>query len=143
MAEGAFYGDAEANIIMGPAVADAVAWYDKADWIGIHATPRTSLVISQHVETQASAKSLAMIDYAVPLTGGGTVQAKAINWARAFFLRGISPCEGDEDPRAKLIELLTVHQMPKGTESKYFNTLTFFDSVAEDEMAKKAPRKKQ
>ena len=83
-----------------------------------------------------------MIDYAVPLTGGGTVQTKAINWARAFFCVE-SPHAKAMRTLAEAIELLTVHQMPKGTESKYFNTLTFFDSVAEDEMAKKAPRKKQ
>lgn len=39
IAAGDFISTPEA--IIGPAVADAAAWYERADWIGVHVTPST------------------------------------------------------------------------------------------------------
>jgi len=141
IAEGTFYANDETNTVMGQAVTDAAAWYDKADWIGIHATPRTSLVISRSLDMAAVNKYNLIIDYDVPLRSGGTIHVKAVNWAKAFFLPDISPCEDGESPRCKLLELLTMHQIPNGTENKFINTLSFFDHVASME-ENRAPKNK-
>jgi hypothetical protein len=45
VAVGSFYVNDETNTVMGSAVTDAAAWYDRADWIGIHATPHASIKI--------------------------------------------------------------------------------------------------
>ena len=141
VAEGTFYAKEEANSIMGKAISDAAAWYDKADWIGVHATPRTSLVISRYLETAKAKRPYLMIDYRVPLTDGGIVEAKVVNWAKGFFAPKISPCKGNKSPRATLLELLTAHDIPRGTESKYINTLAFFDAATQDQEAKKTTKK--
>lgn len=131
VAEGTFYAKDETNTVMGQAVTDAAAWYNKADWIGIHATPRTSLLISKNLETaKIDNRYNLIIDYDVPLKGGNKITATAVTWPMAFFQSGNSPCENGDSPRCKLLELLTMHQIPKGTESKYINTLKFFDHVA-------------
>jgi hypothetical protein len=37
---------------MGEAVTDAAAWYERANWIGIHATPRASMLIDRFIEEE-------------------------------------------------------------------------------------------
>jgi hypothetical protein len=111
---------------MGKAVTDAAAWYDKADWIGLHATPRTSLVIQGLLDHNERTKGNVMLDYHIPLKGGDTVKLKAVNWPKVFFAPDISPCNLGEE-RETLIQFLTAHQIPLGTENKFKNTLDFFN----------------
>src|SRR6266403_219846 len=98
----------------------------KAEWIGAHATPRSTLVIQRWLEHNAKTKAHVMLDYAVPLKGGAFVRTKVVNWPKVFFVDSISPCEGTE-PKEKLLEFLAQHQVPWGTESKFNNTIAFFD----------------
>jgi hypothetical protein len=126
---GTFYVNDETNTVMGKAVTDAAAWYDKADWIGVHATPRASFVIQRWLEHNQGSKRNVMLDYDVPLKHGSVVRTKAVNWPKVFFIPSISPCEGETGPKEKLLEFLTQHQVPWGTESKFYNTLAFFDHV--------------
>ena len=131
MAEGDFYANVETNTVMGRAVTDAAAWYDKADWIGIHATPRTSLLISKNLENEHILNNYNLIiDYDVPLKGQNKLNATAITWPKALFQTDESPCKNGYSPRCQLLELLTMHQIPKGTERKYLNTLRFFEYVS-------------
>jgi len=48
---------------MGQAMTDAAAWYDKADWIGRHATPRTSMLIQKWVDRGKKPKSHLILEY--------------------------------------------------------------------------------
>jgi hypothetical protein len=129
IAIGKFYADNETNTVMGEAVTDAAAWYDRADWIGVHATPRATLIIQRKLEHHDETKDSVLLDYDVPLKRGLTVPAKAVNWPKGFFVSSITPCEEGITPREKLIALLTRHQVPRGTENKFFNTIAFFDHV--------------
>lgn len=125
---GTFYINNGANLVMGKAVTDAASWYDKADWIGLHATPRASLIIQRLLEHNERTKRNVMLDYEVPLKNEKTIKAKAVNWPKVFFVPGLSPCPSNE-AREKLLEYLTAHQIPLGTESKFQNTLDFFDEA--------------
>ena len=107
IAIGRFYIDNETNTVMGEAVTDAAAWYDKADWIGVHATPRATLLIQHKIEHEDSAKENVYIDYDVPVKGGLVVRAKAVNWPKVFFVNIITPCTDGTKPREKLLEFLT------------------------------------
>ena len=71
-----------------------------------------------------------MIDYDVPLKGGGTVRAKVVNWPKVFFSENRTPCKPGEKAKEALLKLLSGHLMPAGTEDKYYNTIDFFDCVA-------------
>jgi hypothetical protein len=126
VAIGKFKANPKTNTVLGPAVSDAASWYDKSDWIGVVATPRTSLLIEK-LEIKHGDMSRVVISYPVPTKSKEPIQLRAINWPKGFFIREYSPVGKGENHRGKCIELLTQHAIPYGTESKYFNSLRFFD----------------
>lgn len=132
VAIGTFYVDNESNTVMGQAVTDAAAWYEKADWIGIHATPKASIVIQRWLERRSASKGHLMLDYDVPLKDGKSIRVKAVNWPKVFFVESLTPCVNGEKPKEKILQLLADHAVPLGTEHKYFNTLDFFDHAVEE-----------
>ena len=124
---GPFYVDSATNTVLGDAVTDAASWYNVADWIGILATPQATLFIQSLLEQNSGDIERLLVDYDVPLKNQEPRRLKAVNWPKAFFVKGMTPCADGEKPRSKCLALLTEHGVPKGTESKYFNTLAFFD----------------
>jgi len=129
---GRFHINDKTNTVMGEAVSDAAAWYEEAQWIGVHCTPRCSLFIDSLLErTTKKTKTQIMVDYDVPLKGGKSCRLKAVNWPRIFLLPKINPWGTKEEPRAKLLELLSTHTIPMGVENKYQNTVHFFDRCME------------
>lgn len=127
---GKFFVDSESNTVMGPAVSDAAAWYDKADWAGILATPRTSILIQSFADADSDQwKSLA-VDYKIPMKNGSALALKAVNWPSLFRKPGPYTPGGDAaTPKQRFLALLAKHQIPAGTESKFFNMKQFFDHV--------------
>lgn len=138
IAIGTFYANDDTNTVMGEAVTDAAAWYDKAEWVGVHATPRATLVIRRRQEHENNTKENVFLDYAVPLKQGVTVLTKAVNWPKVFFVNSISPCTDGTKPKEKLLAFLTRHQVPWGTENKFFNTIQFFDYVVKKQRLTRA-----
>lgn len=128
---GPFYVDSATNTVLGDAVTDAASWYNVADWIGVLATPQATLFIQSLIEQSSGDIERLLVDYDVPLKNQRAHQLKAVNWPKAFFVKGMTPCSENEKPRSKCLALLTEHGVPKGTESKYFNTLAFFDHCVE------------
>lgn len=124
---GSFYSDEATNTIMGKAVTDAAAWYNQADWIGIAATPQASLLIRAHEQQSKRDIQNVMIDYPVPMKDCAPISLRAVNWPKGFYVEGVRPLDEGENPRAKCLTLLARSGVPKGTEAKYFNTVTFFD----------------
>jgi len=55
------------------------------------------------------------------------MRTKAVNWPKVFYVDGITPCTSGVEPREKLLEFLTQHQAPWGTETKFHNTIAFID----------------
>lgn len=127
IAIGKFYAKSRKNIVMGDAVADAAAWYDRADWVGIAATPQATLIIQSLIERSHNDIGRLMVDYPVPIKDEPAITLKAVNWPKAFFVRGMTPCAHGENKRAKCLSLLAEHGIPSGTESKYINSIKFFD----------------
>ena len=127
---GRLYVDDDTNTVMGAAVSDAADWYDKADWIGLQATPHASLYIEAKLRRAGKRLENVFVDHNVPLKRGGHVRVKAVNWPKAFYVKGLRPT-GNHSSRAMLLSLLARHRSPAGTESKFFNSIAFFDSVVE------------
>jgi hypothetical protein len=117
--------DEATNTVMGPAVSDAAAWYESADWIGIHATPRTTILVDSLLQRDPSSLDHVLVDYEVPLTGKGRVRLKAINWPKSAYLTFARDAQ-----QAKAFVLHTfgsTRSLPPGAEGKYFNAIQFFD----------------
>ncbi|HVE70538.1 MAG TPA: hypothetical protein VNI54_04150 [Thermoanaerobaculia bacterium] len=133
---GSFYVNDDTNTVMGSAVTDAAAWYDRADWMGVHATPQASITIDALADYDPESVQYVVVDYDVPFKDIGRISLKTVNRPKAFFVPGLTPCADDEEPARKLRALLAKHPVPRGTERKYFHTIEFFDHVA-DSLAKK------
>lgn len=127
MAMGTYHANKSKNIIMGRAVTDAAAWYDKSDWIGIAATPQATLLIRSRKQRGAKDIQHVMIDFPVPMKDGTKLSLRAVNWPKGFYVRGLRPVAPGEDARGKCLQLLAQSGVPKGTEGKYYNTVEFLD----------------
>jgi hypothetical protein len=129
---GEFYRDGETTVL-GPAVSDAASWFEAADWIGVIATPRTSLFIQGFLESAPGAEmDHVLVDYSVPLKGNKTQTLKAVNWPKAYFVRGLRPA-GNGTARGLVMSAFAKRQIPPGTESKYTNAMAFFDAVEKEQ----------
>jgi hypothetical protein len=130
--------------VLGPAVADAAAWYEAANWLGIVATPRTSHILKSDPAINGS-----FVDYDVPLSGGThTSRLPAVNWVQSFvselFLQRRQTAARDTNATAPFEEVVTIEncschladllsrfRIPRGTEMKYSNTTAFFHTFLE------------
>lgn len=127
LAIGSFHMDEKTNTILGEAVRDAAAWYDKTEWMGLIATPRTTIHIQHVIERDSKDWGHLMLEYPVPLNDGKRMSLKAVNWP--ILVDAISPSADGQSPRAKLLDLLRAHPIPRGVEAKFFNTIDFFDKA--------------
>lgn len=140
VAIGTFYVNNKTNTVMGQAVTDAAAWFTQADWIGVHATPHTSLIMEGWIERSGVRKNNLVVDWDVPLVNGHTLRSKTVNWPRVFLLPNSPLCQEGETPRQRLLTLLSKHPQPRGVESKYSNTVAFFDDDVK-RLKTKSPKK--
>lgn len=121
-----YRADENANTIMGPAVSDAAAWYARADWIGIHATPQATIFLRSLLEHEGKDLDYVLIDYDVPLKDKVRMRLKAINWPKGFYL---NHGKSAEKARAALLSRLAKRPIPMGSESKYFQALEFYAHI--------------
>lgn len=127
MSIGLYYSDNETNTIMGRAITDAASWYDKSEWIGIAATPQATLLIRSFEKQSGDNIQHVIIDYEVPMRDIGTLSLRAVNWPKGFYVKGLRPLKPGEDEKAKCLQLLALSGIPRGTETKYFNSVKFYD----------------
>ena len=123
---------------MGEAVTDAAAWYERANWIGIHATPRATMLIGRLTEEERNEEenselASVLVDYEVPMKDRSHPRVKASIWPKAYFVQSLSPCAPGQSRRGTLLDLLSKHSVPLGTEEKYFNTVAFYDFVVDSQ----------
>jgi hypothetical protein len=125
---GHFYSDQGKDTIIGPAVSDAASWYEKPEFIGCIFTPRLKMRAESHYCTEQPPKNL-FIKQTVPIKSG-TIDTYCINWPKALFVSAIRPddCKPLREREYLLIKLSN-NIIPFGIESKYNNTLKFYDDT--------------
>jgi len=143
IALGTFYADAATNTVMGEAVTDAASWYAKASWIGVHATPRSTIYLESLLEEEQKKRNYSMVDYSVPMKEGSAVRLKVVNWPKALFTATV-PGELRSSPRATVMRWFGHQPVPIGSEEKCFNAIAFFDEIVKKQKLvpklPKAPR---
>ncbi len=141
---------ADANTVIGPAVADAAAWYEQADWFGVSATPSCGITIDYFKlirkdispddygkelskishDTMISAAvetySKALIRYKVPLHGSDK-EMWVVSWPHAILRSGKNREDAKKTIFAALSASTLLEPLPKGVERKYENAIKFFD----------------
>lgn len=126
---GDFYRlDPASNTVMRPAVSDAAMWYERADWIGIHATPFTTIFLKALLQRENQTLDYVLLDYDVPLKDRGRMRLKAINWPKGIYL---NDGKDRNKTKAAVLSFLTKGPLTIGSESKYFNAIEFYDHVEE------------
>lgn len=131
----------EKSTVIGPAVADAASWYEQADWIGVMATPsagfhiREFVELGKHLAERDGEESSLMEDQfskffveyeKVPIKKSGASDKMRL-WVSSwpFILKRTA----DDIPAKEFhmfSQFIARMPVPKGTESKYFNTENFF-----------------
>jgi hypothetical protein len=122
------------NAILGPAVSDAAMWYENADWFGIFLTPNCEFVATYSLfEENKHNKDIIdtvpieslIVKYPVPI-GNSTQDFFSIPWpVELLFLPTYVKCE--ITPKAFFALKMSIAKIPIGTESKYYNSLAFFE----------------
>ena len=122
--------DEGTNTVMGPVVSDAAAWHQRAEWVGVHATPSTSILLRKIEEAQSGSIRFLFVNHNIPFKKGQEpLELKAINWPKGMYL---SNGWDDRKARAQLLDVLARIGVPYGSEMKHFNTIDFFDKIAKD-----------
>ena len=116
---------------MGEAVADAAEWYDRADWAGICAAPKSCTQIEFHMYGKRSFEPTFLVPYSVPLKGGIKQQLYCVSWPGAFFDKMLSKLSSEPTPRQAFLALLKDMSYPATAASKYDNTKAFFSHIEE------------
>ena len=132
MAFGDYIFDNKTNTILGPAISDVASWYEEANWLGIIATPQCCFLIKAFNEDII--KKLGAVDtnqwfieYPVPLKAGKVTTLFALNWPKQLF-------ENAKDITAKgALSISFERNIPKGTEDKYFNSMSFLEFCAKSQ----------
>lgn len=126
-ATGCFLVDEPSNTILGEAVSDAASWYDKAEWIGVITTPRTTLHLMERREASPN-QTFSCLDYDVPMKDGRAVHLKALNWRKVLVGDAFKAQLAGRTERAWFLDCMVSHRIPYRTDVKYFNSLSFFDA---------------
>jgi hypothetical protein len=134
MSVGEHVKSTKSNTLIGPAVADAAAWYEQANWFGVMTTPSCSLWVKRLFEEMSGSVKLTkelsetFVDYDVPLKGGNTLRVPAIGWPFELQTKPthVSASGNIITPFAELYRMLSRFPIPTRTEGKYFNGLEFF-----------------
>jgi len=126
------YGEyiADGATILGPAIADAARWYEVADWFGVILTPKCQMRLISLIESaklDPVKKNITFeqwfVQYAVPLK-----DAKKDFWVISWPYDIWATDDGKViTPLGVLSTCLWDLPIPKGTESKYENTIDFFN----------------
>ena len=118
------------NTVMGPVVSDAAAWHQRAEWVGVHATPSTSIFLRKIEEDHSKPMPFLFVNHKIPFKKGQEpLDLKAINWPKGMYL---SAGQDYRKARAQLLGVLARIGAPYGSEMKHFNTIEFFDKIAKD-----------
>lgn len=115
----------EKNTVIGPAVADVAAWYENADWFGICLTPTLEFHLISLINDDNKMKNYLarwFVQYEVPYKEGRTKKQWCIAWPYRIWANS----DNDPAPIPMLAIVLWDYPKPKGTETKYYNSLDFF-----------------
>lgn len=121
------------RVAVGPAVSDAAEWYEEADAMAVLVTPWTGLLVDiSRVQTPE------MVDMAFAKFTFKLKQSKepqelwAIAWPAVFREKYQRHGISEADIRPHLLTILhSLFTMPKGTETKYYEALRFYDHCAQ------------
>lgn len=121
------------RVAVGPAVSDAAGWYEEANALAVLVTPRTGLILDMYDRQNPGLMAQAFTKFDFLLNGTQTQQQLwTVAWPAVLRERCLASGIPEADIRPRLLS--TFHRgfgMPKGTETKYYEALRFYDHCAQ------------
>lgn len=129
---GSYIEDFDSNTVMGEAVTDAAAWYEKSNWMGLSSTPKTKNVLEYYLlKLKLEEDSFSYLHrYDVPMKNGVTHNLYVVSWPSAFFDEHLLEKAEIDDGKHYFYKILKDLPIPLGTEMKYENTKQYFEFVS-------------
>ncbi|MDD5239875.1 MAG: hypothetical protein PHS34_08455 [Candidatus Omnitrophica bacterium] len=117
--------------IIGPAINDAGEWYESAEWIGIHFTPKTSYAIKKELLLKDNFLRHCVIEYNIPLKNNNEMKGYVWNWPQISFINTdiIISEDNINHYKRQILDTFSKHPIGKNEYLKYKNTLDFIDHV--------------
>ena len=132
---GSYIEEPDSNTVMGEAISDAASWYEKAEWMGLHSTPKTNNDIEYYFSPHDFDIPEFVHYYPVPMKDGREIELYTISWAGRFF---DSSDDKSKNPKKRFLGLIKDHQVPFGAELKFENTKKYFSIIENTIIANKA-----
>ena len=114
--------------VIGPAISDVGMWFERANWIGIIATPRCGLQLEK---LELTTKPILLdyfplyyVEYSVPLKDNRHFPLWVVSWPRAYQID--AEFRGEDSAEFSFLSDISQMSIPYGTEDKYLNTREFF-----------------
>lgn len=121
---GEYISDEDNNSVMGSAVTDAAAWYEKSEWFGVAATPSATNFLDYNFKKHNINRLIEyIVKYPVPLKNSEPLEMYCLAWPSSFFR------EDKENPEIDYLRIISSMIIPSGAERKYVNSEKFFDYV--------------
>jgi hypothetical protein len=137
---GDYFINADTNTVIGPAVSEAAAWYEKHDWMGIVATPSLTIQTMHlasyafrgelHIPTAFGPNFSWLSPYSAPRSKISSLSHDhdllVLDWSRWGVVRG-SMTGTNFNPSLCFYRATRGITIPFGAESKYLNTTKFIE----------------
>ena len=115
--------------VLGPAIADAANWFDKADWLGLIATPHLGIILDLVIAAFSTPQdtSFWLVRNDVPIKDSDAVRNL---WCPSWpYWYAVHTDLGSQRPKVLFHHHLAHFPVPWGAEQKYANTIAFFDRL--------------
>lgn len=116
---GDFY-ESESSLI-GPAIDEAVAWYELGDWFGVFLTPSASYLTDTFNHKFLKDESAYLVKYNVPLKNKKEIETWALNWPHYLGLFSA------KNSKQVLLNSFSKSTIFEDSYSKYQNSQKFFE----------------
>lgn len=124
----------DGSTIVGPALSDAVSWAERADWIGVIATPKLGMLVDAELEkwNREAPRSASTLDcfyvrYPVPVKGGPSQALWTFPWPCKVRSLMLERDLDQEEGREHLLTWLAQCSIPAHVQAKFDNSLAFYD----------------
>jgi hypothetical protein len=114
------------RMIIGPAVDEAMDWYERHDWIGISLTPSASFLLDKYENEGGKMKWFTRHD--IPTKNGHDRDMWVLAWPK--FLKAAYALQQDkQNPKSSLLNSFSRSPIGANSILKYKNTIEFYDKI--------------
>jgi len=120
------------RMIIGPAIDEAMSWFERHDWMGISLAPSTSFALDEYENDGNKMKWFTRynvpVKHGISLNNGIDKNTWVLNWPNT--LEDSNAIQDlDVDPKSALLNAFSQSPIGPDAISKYKNTIDFYDSI--------------